>query len=251
MGSGGSGIGSTVGAVFGGIPGMIIGNKLGPQSGGQSQVGGYEVAPSDPTFTSDLNPDGSLKSQYSANWNNVTADPSGLNAYTQMALGTGPTAQAQAQLVQQGLAQQQQMQGVQQQGDAQNAAAQNSLAQKYGLSSGSQASLAKANMRNQMTGQQNVGAQGAQARALIGANDAANRNQFLQGLPGQENAAAQTQMQNEGMGLQAQEANNTNALAGLNAQNQNNQLVYQQQMAAYGANKNADSMANQGSGGKK
>jgi hypothetical protein len=144
----------------------------------------------------------------------------------------------------QGLEEQGAKNALQQQTASQEAAARSGLASHAGLGAGAATSLAKANMRNQMTGLQGVGAQGALARANIGVQDEATKNQFLQQLPGQENQlAASTLSSQQNNVQQAMNENNAKRMADLNR--------YNKEMEVYGANKNANAMQSQSSGGKK
>lgn len=249
MGQVASGIGNVVSGVGKGIGGILGAN----QGGGGGGSGIYMAQPTRPDWASNLDPNtGLLKSNLTTQWGpDVTSDQRGIDAYRDMALGTGASPWAQAQLASQKLDEQGLSQAAQQQNASAGAQARSGLASKYGLSSGANTSLAKQQMKNNAMALQNVGFQGAQARAGIGAQDAANRQGFLQGLPGQDLAQANLAMQNKTGNLANQQYNINNAVNETNAKRAADLNAYNQQMAAYGSNQNANAMQAQGSGGKK
>lgn len=250
---GGGGIGGVLQSV-GNVAtlGMIPGMNGGSSGGGGGGGGIYMPMPTNPGYNSEIDPaTGQMKAGLQSTWQGVTPDQSGLTAYQNMATGTGPTAQAQAQLAQQQLNNQQQQSSAQAAGAGSLASAQDQLASKYGLSSGAQQNLATQNMRNTQNALQGVGAQNATAINTIGANDAATRNQFLQGLPAAQNANTSLQMQNQQNNTANQQYNATNAINQNTGQNAYNLQNYMTQMSNWGNNQNANSMQNQGSGGKK
>ncbi len=241
-------VGSVAGGLAGGMPGMFGGGGGGPGS-----YGTYMPMPERPDWGSNLDDKtGLLKSNLTTQWGpDVTSDQRGMDAYRNMALGTGPSPWASAQLDKQKLDEQGLNQSAQEQNASAGAQARSGLASKYGLSSGANASLAKQQMRDQAKALQNVGFQGAQARAGIGAQDATNRQGFLQGLPGQDLAQANLAMQNKTGNLQQQQYNIGNALNETTQKRAADLNAYNQQMSVYGANKNANAMQAQGNGGKK
>lgn len=209
------------------------------------------MMPVRPDWQSNLDPaTGNLKDQYKLNWgDNVTSDQRGLDAYRNMALGTGASPWAQEQLKSQALNEQGLNQAAKEQNASSGAQARSALASKYGLSSGANTSLARQQMKDQATSLQNVGFQGAQARAGIGAQDAANRQNFLQGLPGQDLAQANLAMQNKQGNLEVGEFNIGNTLNETQNKRAADLAAYNAQMQTYGAAKSADAMRNSGSGG--
>lgn len=231
--------GNAVKAV-GGLPLALLSGTGGGGNGGyQAQ---YFAQPERPDWASNLDPStGLLKTSLQSQFN---PDMSGMNAYKDMALGTGASPWAQAQLQNQALQEQGLKNSVGQQGASAEAGARSQLASKFGLSPAASERLATQNQRNQMTNLQNVGFQGAQARGQIGSQDAQNRQQFLAGLPGQQMALAGAQTQN-------QQYNIGNAVNETNAKRANDLNTYNQQMQAWAANKSGDAMRQSGSGGKK
>lgn len=234
-----NGAGNAAKAV-GGLPLALISGTGGGGNGGyQSQ---YFAQPDRPDWSSNLDPGtGLLKNSLQSQFN---PDSSGMNAYKDFALGTGPSPWASAQLQNQGLQEQGLKNSTQNQNASANAQAESSLASKYGLSQGARERLATQSQRNNMMGLQNVGFQGAQARAGIGAQDAQNRQGFLANLPGLQNQQA-------GMQTANQQYNIGNAINETNAKRANDLNTYNQQMQAWAANKSGDAMRQSGSGGKK
>lgn len=241
-------------SVFGGLPLALAQGMNG--GGGPSQqdlINSGQIQPNRPTYDSLRDPTtGLMKNQYQVNWgDNVSADQRGMDAYRNMALGSGPTPWASAALNAQKLDEQNLRDSTQQQGASAQAGARSALASKYGLSPAAQERLAIQGQRAQMSGLQNVGMQGAQARAQIGMQDANTRNQFLQGLPGQDLAQANLAMANKQGNLGLQQWNIQNAFNDKLTNDAANMNTYNEQMKAWAANKQGDAMANSGSGGKK
>lgn len=242
--SGGGGIGGAIGGAIAGpmgiIPGAVAGNNWGQITTGQLGVGGqgpmwYLPEPERPEFKSLIDPaTGLLKDQY-----NVKLDERGLNAFRDRALSQGPSAWQNLALEKQKLDESALKDSTLQQGSSAAAQARSALASRGGLSGGAAERLAKDQMRNQMSGLQNVGFQGQQARANIGLQDEQMKNQFLQALPGQELAA-----------LQPQQFNIQNAINQNRDLNTANLSAYKDQMAAYGAKQQANAMRGTGGGGK-
>lgn len=209
--------------------------------------------PTAPTYQFWQNPDtGVLQDQFQQKYgSDITPDTTAINKLQENALSTGPSSWAQAQSAAQKLQTKGLFDQAQQQGASANASAQNSLASKFGLSKAAQERLAVQNQRNTQGALQNVGFQGAQAQAAIGAQDAANKQNMLSNLPGQQNSLAQLQLANRQASLGQGNINIANSLNQNALQNASKLENYKQQMAAWGADKNADSMQAQSGGGKK
>lgn len=199
-------------------------------------------SPIRPGFETYINPNtGFIHGNYEADFN---PDTQALNEIQKRALSTGPSAWQTQALAQQGLEEQGQRQNLQQQGASSEAGARAALASKYGLSPAAQQRLALQNQKSQMSGLQNIGFQGSQARGNIGLQDEQMKNQFLNELPGMQNQLAQGQ-------TAAREYNVTNTLNEKNLQNAANLSAYGDQMRAWASGKQADAQANAGGGGKK
>lgn len=250
---GGGGLGGAIGGVFGGIPGALFGSAIGGGGGNQGGGGGWGLndgpAPVYPGLTHNLldNKTGLLHDKYQLKYGeDINPNTQGIEAIRSRALGTGPSAWQTAALGRQGLEEQGLKNAAQQQGASAEAQGRSALASKYGLSPAAQERLAKSSMRDQMSSLQGVGAQGAKARADLALQDEQMKNQFLQGLPGQENALAQTQMQNRQNRLGTEQYNLGNTVSQFNALNAADINKYNEQMKAYAAQQQANAMHNSG-----
>lgn len=239
-----------LGTALGGMAGKAIGGANGQGEGPGRDFG---PPPTMPGFESEVDPTtGLLKSQYVlGSAENRIPDAAGMEAFKQKALQQGPSSWANQAVAKQGLEEKSARQNLSEQGAAQNAMARSNLAMRGGLSGGAAERLAMGQERAGMAGAQNIGAQGALARANIGLQDEQTKNQFLQALPGAENARA-------GVGFQQNEQNRFNQMynteqAMKEKQNQRNYDLgkYQEQMKGYAANQAGEAMRGAGGGGKK
>lgn len=223
--------------------------------GGPAGSASYTAGPmpTRPEFNSLIDPKtGLMKSQYINEYgSDINPNTQGLEEIRKRALAQGPSQWAQLATKQQGLEEQGLKNATQAQGASAEAQARSAMASKFGLSPAAQGRLATQNMRAQMGNLQNVGFQGAQARGNIGLQDEQMKNQFLNQLPGQENALAGVQMQNRQNKLGQENFNTGNAITQVGLKNAADLNTYNQQMQVYGANKNADAMRNSSTGGKK
>lgn len=206
------------------LPGMVTP----PQSQFEQQAGvspaGYQGV-ADPTT-------GKLLGQYSV-------DPFAGEASQRLrsnALSTGPTEWAQQALKQQGMEQNLGMGRAGLQAQQAQSQARAGLQQFGGLGSGAKTSLAREGMRNQLSAEQGVGAQGALARYGIGQQDAQTKQALLGGTADVERAGQSQNLQT--------------LLQNLGGQNAYNANRYNQQMGAWGAKQTADATRAAGSGGK-
>lgn len=253
-----------------------------------------------PQYQGTQNADGSLQAPYSSGGpkDNTGALDKKLNARTKVTAGeklsvganfgkansqldknaafansTDPSAQAKAQGQLADQQQHQQQQSLTKQGMNNNQANQNAMAQQGGMSGGARERMNTQANRQALMGGQGLAAQNMQAHTQIAANDAANKQQMAQALPGQQLSMDQygsgLQAQNNASAMQAQGMNlqgdlaATNAWAGMQnaqnqmgvqnnqfnaaaatqgnqAQNQFNQNVWQTQGQVMGANATAD-----------
>lgn len=176
-------------------------------------------------------------------------DTQGLDKYRQEALRTGPSTWAKLS------GQMQDQQAISERSRAAAAAAgagadaRSQLAMRGGLDSGGRMSLAKAQMRNQMQGQQDISQQKGQNMLQIGINDEQNRISQLGQIPGLEAQAMAPQLQKAQMGIQANQFDIGNQVKNASALNDYNSNQYNQKMQAWAANKQANATANAGKKG--
>jgi hypothetical protein len=244
---------------------------------------GYPTAP---VFLSNLNPDGSLKSDYTLNAQpglqfqgymdeensrlnglpTLNTDP--LHNLESFASGHGdsPWAQAQLQALQQ--SQGQAMGAAKANTQSANTAALDAMASRGGLNTGAMENMGRNSANQSMLSGNAVVGQGLAQQGQIRSQDEQNRLGIAANLPGQEvqamqpalqeqslwqQAAAQNQAQRQQLDEQQQQYrtgvdqyNMGSKLGGLNAQNQFNLGSYQQQIAQQAGHEQADAEANRG-----
>lgn len=249
------------------------------------QASAYNNMPTMPDFQGILNPDGTLQSkyaitgapaiQYNSNLpqfqnqlNAIQLNKQPLNQLEQFASSTEDSPWAKLLKQQQTMQQQNQMDSAGRQENAATGTAYSNLGVHGGATSGARERIATDAARNLMTGRQGIQSQGAQAQLGIGAQDAQNKLQTLQGLPAAEIAALQPELQKTGMWGQlansennaqiglaennraydtgVQEFNTGNSLKGLDALNQYNLSKYGTQMQGWAANQTANAQQNSG-----
>lgn len=266
---------------------MALGGMIpDPPSPAQPPIDPYSGMPTRPDLASLIDPKtGQLKSQFTINpqenanqasnqggfqsaWAGLSPNTQALEMYRQQATATGPSVWANLANQQQGQQQQQQANDATQQNASGQAAARSNLAMTGGLSSGARERLALSGANAGNATQQQIEAQGNQARTGISMQDAANKQAMLANLPGMENQALapgmqkasawqnlaqneasqnqQNQQFNVANNMNAQNANVGQTAAQLGAQNQNNLNAYNQQMSGWAAGKQADATANSG-----
>lgn len=228
--------GATIGSVLG-VPGMIAGgvtgNKIGGGSIGGGGGGGSNVGDNIPM--PDMSPFESLNTQGIGGY----LPTSGLDAYQKRATDVGPSPWAQMMTQRQGLEQTDLLNQASQNSATQAATARSNLAMHGGLRGGAMERLSGQAGNDLALSKQNVLNQGNLARANIGVQDEGIKNQFLQGLPGQQIASAQYRT-----GVDT--ANAGNAAANAQAQNQYNLTKYGEQMKLKGAGMTSQAIANAG-----
>lgn len=258
--------GSVLGATYGGATGPLaslmggmafgsVEDALKAQQNGGG-VGAFNAGPEPtrPEFNSLLDPStGLMKSQYQLKLGDVAGpNTEALNAYQQKALAAPGQSQweqfanKQAQLGAQG-----QKSALEQQAASAAAQARSNLASKYGLSSGARERIAKQGARDQMMGQQNIGANLAQQQAGIATKGEEMRNQMLGQLPGMQNQLVGTNLALEKAKLEPQQFNVGQAINQNALKNQADLSKYQEQMKSYAAKQAGQAMRESGSGGKK
>ncbi len=193
---------------------------------------------------------GSNISELDQRLGNINLNTQGLDALRARATGTGPSAWAQMAEQKQRMEEGQQRDQSAQQGAQAQAGARSQLAMRGGLSGGARQRLAMQGARDQTMAGQQIGAAGQTARANIGLQDEQTKNQMLSQLPGQELAALQPEMQKanawqqmaqgeQGQAIQREQFNTNAALQQQENQNQANMGVYQEQMKAQAAERQA------------
>lgn len=176
------------------------------------------------------------------------ADKRGLEAFRERALGTGPSAWAQMAQQKQGLEESNLRNRAAAQSASGQAQARSQLASRGGFSGGAAERLAGQGSRDLMLQRQQVGNQGAQARANIGLEDEKTKNQFLSQLPGQEIAALQPEFQNRQMNVDTSKYNIDSALKDKYQEDQWKKDKYSEDMKAWAATEQANAMMRAGGG---
>lgn len=261
-----------------------LGNVLG--GGGVNFQGENTGFPDMPSFLSNLNPDGTLKSQYQLQAENPLAFQSTMSDEEKRLAGIpdvnkDPLHQLEgftqsgsdnpwvkAQMAAQEQAQGQAMGAAKANAQSSNTAAQDAMAARGGLNTGAMENLNRNAANNSTMAGQGVIGQGLQQKGAIQTQNAQNQLGVLENLPGQEvqslqpalqeqslwqNAAAQNQNAQQQLAEDQQryktgvnQYNIGNAEGGLNAQNQFNMTNYQNQLAKQAGTEQAQAMANRG-----
>lgn len=190
-----------------------------------------------------------LTPQLQQNIGGASLDTSGLNALQSAATQSGPSAWLQNQLALQKTQQGQQMDQANQGAAGAYAGAVSQLENQGGLTSGANENLARQSMMNGQLAQQGVQAQGQQTQEQLQVQDEANKNAMLQQLPGaqlnaaqyglsQANASNAAAEQQQGVNLQTQQGNQSQAYNVANALNTGVQNQASQDLTAQQANQN-------------
>lgn len=207
-----------------------------------SKITGFDIAQG-PIGDTYLAPDKSISSDIESYLSKALAPSQGLygqaagsiEALKRMAESEGPTAYGKAQLSQQGIEQSRATDLAQRQAAQQQAAQQQALAMRGGLGGGSRERLAGFGQQAALGALQDVAGRGEQARAGIGASDAAFKQGLLTALPGQYSGLAGAQGQ-LGLGAAGQIAGAKQFDVGQEAQRQRSmaELKRQQQQLNLG-----------------
>jgi len=120
------------------------------------------------------------------------------------------------------------------------------LASKGGLSSGARERIARSGARDLLAVGQDVARQGNLNRMQIGVNDEQNRIQQLSMLPGMESSAYNDALKKESMWDAARKSDIDAAVQENARRQQYNNMVYQEQMRAWAANRQAQATENSG-----
>lgn len=167
--------------------------------------------------------------------NAIPVDLSGISAYRQQAMRTGPSAWANLAKISNSAQEADQKEQGQKSVAGQTASAENQIASSGGLSSGARERAAEGGATNYLDMSQNLQRQGNLNDLQVGINDEQNRIQQLGALPGLESQAIQPLFQKANMTSQNNQA--------LNSYNMNN---WNQQNQAIAANNQANATANAG-----
>lgn len=152
-----------------------------------------------PQFGSILNDAGILQDQYRLN---RQLDTRGLDAFRERALNTGESAWARMARQQQEMQRQGSLEAADAQTAGASAQARSSLASRGGLSGGAQLALARSGMRDLMNSKQGINRQAMTNDMNIGIEDEKQRLAALQALPGMENQAFATQLDQDKYNMQ-------------------------------------------------
>lgn len=195
-----------------------------------------------PTYNPAYNPSTmALLPQY---MREVAANDQGYQSFSKEALRRGPSAWAGLAKVQQALEARNQRENAAQQAAAAGTEEENKLAMTGGLSSGARERAATAAANATTKGAQDVNRQEQMNNMQIGLNDEQQRLQELSQLPGMEQGRISGWENVSGRDLQ-------NLLQENQARNQFNMGLYNTQMQAWAAEKQAEATEHSGKGGGK
>jgi hypothetical protein len=222
------------------------------------------VMPTRPDFNNWIDSNGHLQSMYSLgptqalpSYDQVTMDPTALNQIKEQAFNKDASAWAQLQNNQQRMDEQNKIDQLTKQTSSANAQGLAQLMSSGGAGSGSRERLAASNAKNAMFNRNALTRGGMSDRLNIGLADQGQKADLLKAIPGFEGQVADLKLKNNAfdadnqkfniqMNTDRDKFNLTNALKGLEAQNNYNSNVYSEQMKAWAANKQADATANSG-----
>jgi hypothetical protein len=241
--------GGVAGAALGiGAKALGLGGKGGGGGGGPSMP-----RPTMPLFNSLRDAKTGMLSNPNYNLKagpDVLLDKRGLNAVRDRALATGPSAWAGLAAKNQALEEAKARDRAGANAAAGSAQARAALASKRGLSGGAAERLAGTSARDLMMSRQGVGQAGQTARAQIGLQDEQQKMDLLKQLPGMEVQALDPEFKNRQMNVDTSKYNIDQALKDKYTEDQAKQNEYQEQMKAWAANEQANSIMRAG-GGKK
>lgn len=176
----------------------------------------------------------------------LTGLKSSVGAFRDQALRKGPSAWAlMAGNQQDALASNSRERGAAE-NNAQTAGAMDRLAMSGGLTSGARERAVEEGGKNFMNMSQDTARQDTLNKLQIGVNDEQNKIQEMGMLPGMEASALNPDFQKANMWNTAHQADVSNAMGENQAANSFNQNLYHEQMAALGAQKQADATAKSG-----
>lgn len=206
----------------------------------------YAGMPGQPQYQQVYDPSMALTPGLDERLNGIQMDKSGLNAFRDQALRKGPSSWAtlakKDQAAQAANAREKGAREIR----GQTAQAEDALASRGGLSSGARERTAQEGAKNYLAMSQDTARQENLNDLQIGMNDEQNRIQQLGMLPGMEYQAIQPDLQKSSMWEQARQADLANTTAENDRRNQWNQILYQQQMQSWAANRQAQATENSG-----
>lgn len=212
----------------------------------------YPDQPFRPEYRQSYNPLNMGTAQSTAGMlNQIGLKDKGLAQFRSEATRSGPSAWAGMANEAQDMATRQGRDQASQQSAGQAAEARSTLAMRGGINSGARERVAKSAMQNSMMANQNISRQDQTNKMQIGMNDEQNRITQLSQLGGMENQANQVDLGKLGAMQNSQQFDTKNAVSEGRDRNLFNMQNYHEQMAAWGANKQANAQAQAGGGGKK
>jgi len=189
-----------------------------------------------------------LGPNYQAQLAAIQPDTSGLEAYKQTALRSGPSPWAKMATEKSYMDQALQADTLGKNAASNVATAQGNLAMRGGGRSGANERIQTAGNANLLQQQQQEQAAGMQNRAQVDINDESNRIAQLGQLPGMQMQQAQFQLSKAGMGEAANATDIQNQMLAAQAQNQYNLGIYKTQGEIWGAGKQANATEDSGGG---
>lgn len=205
------------------------------------------VQPGQPGYTAGYDPNSmSFADELDARLNGINPDMRGMNAFREEALRKGSSAwggmMRDKQFAEEGAARDR----ARTEGRSGRAQAEADLASRGGLSAGAKERIARKGGTDILAMGQDVSRQGNLNRMQIGIQDEQNRIGNLAQLPGMENQIYQGALQKEGMWDQAKQLDTNRLIAENQNRNQYNQNLYNQQMQAWAADRQAYATENAG-----
>ncbi len=216
-----------------------------------------DAKPNSPEYLGSTDANGQLQDKYKLgtykvnSFDQVNADPTGLNKIKEQAYNQGPSAWAQLMNQQQSTNQGTAMDASAKQNSGANAMAMSGLASRGGLSGGSAERLAMNSQKNNAFNQNSILRQGLTDKQNIGLQDQTQKASLLKSIPGMDMDVANLKMQNNAfqnninqyntsMQEKSDQYNSTAAMTDQQNKNSFNQNTYDQQMKDYAAGKQSD-----------
>lgn len=214
------------------------GGLWGPKD--QAPVDWMSGMPGTPTYQSSYDPSMALLPKFEAY---QKANDQGYDAFKSMALRRGKSDWASLADTQQDMQAQDQLNKAVQSGNANTANAESQLSMQGGLSSGARERAAEAGGLATTAAEQGINRTAGQNKLQISMNDEQNRMSELGQLPGMESTRA-------GQWEGVNQVDQANQIGAGKEKNQFLQNLYNQQMTAWAAGKQAQATAASGGGGK-
>lgn len=239
-------------AYTGGIYGSLANNYAstgsfwGDAGGGGGGGGGFYDSPGRPMYIPGWNPGMEFAPELDARLGKINLNTTGLDKFRGEATRSGPSFWA-SLMTNKSLAEEAAAKDrAVSQSRAGVRTAEADLASKGGLSSGARERIARSGARDLLAVGQDVARQGNLNRMQIGVNDEQNRIQQLSMLPGMESSAYNDALKKESMWDAARKSDIDAAVQENARRQQYNNMVYQEQMRAWAANRQAQATENSG-----